>query len=56
MPHQEQLVCLQWWGRRFACPWSFYIFSGSGSADELLFCCLELEFLQKFGVFGHFLA
>jgi hypothetical protein len=20
MPHQEQLVCLQWWGRRFACP------------------------------------
>ena len=43
-------------GRRKRLPLEFLHFSGSGSAYELLFCCLELEFLQKLGVFGHFLA
>jgi hypothetical protein len=36
--------------------WSFYIFSSGSSADELFFRDLDLEFLQKFGVFDHFLA
>ena len=36
--------------------WSFYIFSGSGSADELFFRDLDLEFFEEFGVVGHFLA
>src|SRR5450759_2052091 len=39
-----------------ACHWSFYIFSSGSSADELFFRDLDLEFLQKFGVFDHFLA
>jgi len=37
-------------------PWSFYIFSGSGTADELLFRDFDLELRQKFGVFRHLLA
>jgi hypothetical protein len=37
-------------------PWSFYIFSGCGSADELFFGNFDLEFFQEFGVVGHFLA
>ena len=36
--------------------WSFYIFSGGGTADELFFRDFDLEFLQKFGVVRHFLA
>jgi hypothetical protein len=36
--------------------WSFYIFSGCGSADELFFGNFDLEFFQEFGVVGHFLA
>src|ERR1039458_3735355 len=34
--------------------WSFYIFSGCGSADELFFGNFDLEFFQEFGVVGHF--
>jgi hypothetical protein len=34
----------------------FLHFSGSGSADELFFGDLDLEFFQKFGVLGDFLA
>jgi hypothetical protein len=37
-------------------PWSFYIFSGGGSADELFFRDFDPEFFQEFGVFVHFLA
>ena len=44
------------WDRPPGLSLEFLHFSGSGSAYELLFCCLELEFLQKLGVFGHFLA
>jgi hypothetical protein len=36
--------------------WSFYIFSGGGTADELFFRDFDLELFQEFGVFGHFLA
>jgi hypothetical protein len=36
--------------------WSFYILSGGGTADELVFGDFDLEFFQEFGVFGHFLA
>jgi hypothetical protein len=36
--------------------WSFYIFSGGGTADELFFREFDLEFFQEFGVFVHFLA
>jgi hypothetical protein len=43
-------------GQASACPWSFYIFSGCGSADELFFGNFDLEFFQEFGVVGHFLA
>jgi hypothetical protein len=39
-----------------ACPWSFYICSGGGTADELFFREFDLEFFQEFGVFVHFLA
>jgi len=42
--------------RQLAGAWSFYIFSSGSSADELFFRDLDLEFLQKFGVFDHFLA
>src|ERR1035437_8373783 len=38
------------------CPWSFYICSGGGTADELFFRQFDLEFFQEFGVFVHFLA
>jgi hypothetical protein len=44
------------WTRWKACPWSFYIFSGGGTADELFFRDFDLELFQEFGVFGHFLA
>jgi hypothetical protein len=37
-------------------PWSFYICSGGGTADELFFREFDLEFFQEFGVFVHFLA
>src|ERR1035437_8379553 len=40
----------------FARIWSFYILSGGGTANELFFGDLDLEFFQEFGVFGHFLA
>ena len=36
--------------------WSFYIFSGGGSADELFFRDFDPEFFQEFGGFVHFLA
>jgi hypothetical protein len=39
-----------------ACPWSFYIFSGGGSADELFFRDFDPEFFQEFGGFVHFFA
>jgi len=37
-------------------PWSFYTFSGGGSANELFFRDFDLEVSREFGVFGHFLA
>ena len=37
-------------------PWSFYIFSSGGSADELGVGDFAVEFLQKFGVLGHLFA
>jgi site-specific recombinase XerD len=43
-------------GVGFAGVWSFYIFSGGGSANELCFRDFDLEFLQECGLFGHFLA
>src|SRR5574337_664396 len=43
-------------GRGVPRPWGFYILSGGGSANELLFVDVYLEFLQEFGVLGHFLA
>src|ERR1039458_10710586 len=36
--------------------WSFYIFSGGGSADELFFRDFDPEFFQEVGGFVHFLA
>jgi len=36
--------------------WSFDIFSGGSSANELSFRNFDLEFLQECGLFGHFLA
>jgi hypothetical protein len=39
-----------------ACAWSFDIFSGGSSANELSFRNFDLEFLQECGLFGHFLA
>src|ERR1019366_3689993 len=40
----------------YADDWSFYIFSGGGSADELFFRDFDPEFFQEVGVFVHFLA
>ena len=37
-------------------PWSFYIFSGGGTADELFFRDFNFEFFQEFGMFSHFLT
>ena len=37
-------------------PWSFYIFSSGGSANELFFRDFDLELFEKFWALGHFLA
>jgi hypothetical protein len=49
-----RLVCIR--ARPLAVPWSFYIFSSGGSANELGIVNFDLEFLEKFGVLRHFLA